>query len=309
MNTFNYSLSALIYSMIDNRLMEALAAVLDQGGFDRAASCLGITQSAVSQRIRALEDEIGRILIIRETPPRATAAGERLLRHYRQVAGLEEETIVDLGIHEEAEFRHLPVAVNADSLSVWFLDAISPFLLETKITLEIFVDDQEKTTRFLRAGTVAGCIASERLNVQGFTSTKIGVIRYLLAAAPDFSRRWFPDGFDRSSAAKAPVIHFNRDDQLQYRALAQIFGMPQVSPPAHYIPSAEKLAEAALRGLGYAMMPEMQAATEIKLGRLVELDPRGRLDTALYWYRWNRPSELLERFSEAILTQGKRILG
>ncbi len=295
--------------MIDYRLLEALAAVLDEGGFDRAATYLGITQPAVSQRIRSLEDEMSRILILRETPPRATAAGERLLRHYRQVAGLEEETIADLGISEEAEFRHLPIAVNADSISVWFLDAISPFLLENRITLEIFVDDQEKTIRFLKAGTVVGCIASEKLNVQGFNSTKIGAIRYRLVAASDFSQRWFPNGFDRVSAAGTPVIHFNRDDQLQYRALSQVFGSPQLSPPAHYIPSAEKLAEAVLRGLGYAMMPEVQAATEIQKGRLVELDPRGRLETPLFWYSWNRPSELLERLSETILTQGKRILG
>jgi LysR family transcriptional regulator (chromosome initiation inhibitor) len=294
--------------MIDYRLLEAFAVVLDEGGFDRAASVLGITQSAVSQRIRALEDGIGRILILRETPPRATADGERLLRHYRQVAGLEEETIADLGMSGETEFRHLPIAVNADSLSVWFMDAITPILLSTRITLEIFVDDQEKTIRFLRAGTVAGCIASEKLNVQGFTSTKIGALRYLLVASPGFSRKWFADGFDRASATAAPIIHFNRDDQLQYRALLQVFGPPQVSPPAHYIPSAEKLAEAAFLGLGYAMMPEVQAAREIRSGKLVEIDSRARLETPLYWYRWNRPSELLERFTETILAQGKRIL-
>ena len=116
--------------MIDNKLLEAFAAVLDEGGFDRAATRLGITQSAVSQRIRALENDMGRIFILRETPPRATPAGERLLRYYRQVAGLENEAIADLGISEESEFRHLPIAVNADSLSVWFLEAITPFLAE-----------------------------------------------------------------------------------------------------------------------------------------------------------------------------------
>jgi LysR family transcriptional regulator (chromosome initiation inhibitor) len=295
--------------MIDYRLVEAFAAVLDEGGFERAADRLGITQSAVSQRIRALEDGIGRILILRETPPRATQAGERLLRHFRQVAGLEEEAIADLGMGAKAEFRRLPIAVNADCLSAWLLDAIAPFLRATKVTLEIFVDDQDKNIRFLRAGTVAGCVTSQRISVQGFESTKIGAARYLLAAAPAFARRWFAKGFDRQTAAKAPLIHFNRDDHLQHRALTQIFGKPQVSPPAHYIPSAEKLAEAVILGLGYAMMPEVQALSEIKKGRLIELDPRGRLETTLYWYRWNRPSELLERFSETIVTEGRRILG
>ncbi len=308
MNTFNVTLVVLMYLMIDYRLLEALAAVLDEGGFDRAAARLGITQSAVSQRIRGLEDGIGRILVVRETPPRATAAGERLLRLYRQVAGLEEETISELGMGEETEFRHLPIAVNADSLSLWFLDAVSPFLLETRITLEVFVDDQEKTIRFLRAGTVAGCVSSDKLNIPGFVSTKIGSIRYMLVASPGFSKRWFPDGFDRASAAKAPVIHFNRDDGLQYRALSQVFGMPQVSPPAHYLPSPEQLAEAVLRSLGFAVMPDVQAAAEIKRGRLIELDQRGRLETALYWYRWNRPSDLLDRFSRLILAEGRRML-
>lgn len=224
------------------------------------------------------------------------------------MAELEEEAFNDLGMSEEAEFRRIPITVNADSLSVWFLDAVSPFLLENRITLEIFVADQEKTIGSLRAGTVAGCIASEKLSVQGFTSTKIGLMRYVMVASPDFSRRWFPNGFDRVSAAKAPIIHFNRDDQLQYRALSQAFGMPQVSPPAHYIPSAEKLAQAVRRGLGYAMMPQVQASPEIESGRLMELDPRSRLDTPLFWYRWSRPSALLERFSEIMLTEGRRIL-
>jgi LysR family transcriptional regulator, chromosome initiation inhibitor len=298
----------LMFIMIDYRLLEAFAAVLDEGGFDRAAIRLGITQSAVSQRIRALEDGMGRILVLRESPPRATMAGERLLRHYRQVTGLEDEAIADLGMSGEAEFRHLPIAVNADSLSVWFLDAVSPFLAESKVTLEIFVDDQDKTTRFLRAGTVVGCIASDKIDIQGFNATEIGAIRYNLVASPAFVRQWFPDGLDRESATRAPIIHFNRDDTLQYRALSRILGLPQVVPPAHYVPSAEKLVDAVLRSLGYAMIPQRHAVPEIRKGNLIELDKRGRIETPLFWYRWNRPSRLLERFSEVIVHEGRRIL-
>ena len=129
--------------MFDYRLVEAFAAVLEERGFARAAERLCITQSAVSQRIKQLEDQLGRILVLRESPPRATKAGERLLRHYRQVHGLEEEALLDLGIQEAGKFRHLPIAVNADCLSVWLLDAIAPYLREAAITLEIFVDDQD----------------------------------------------------------------------------------------------------------------------------------------------------------------------
>ncbi len=294
--------------MLDYRLIEALAAVLAERGFARAAEKLCITQSAVSQRIKQLEDAIGRVLIVRETPPRATPAGERLLRHYRQVAGLEEEAIGDLGVSGKAGFRHLPIAVNADCLSVWLLDAIAPFLREAAITLEIFVDDQDSNLRFLQSGLVAGCVSSQRLALQGFTSTRIGAVRYLLAAAPGFRATWFPQGFDRTSAARAPVIHFNRDDQLQHRALAKVFGRPQIAPPAHYIPSAEKFNEAITLGLGYAMIPEVQALPGIQNGSLVEIDTRARLDTALYWYRWSHSSDLLQEFSKVLISNGKRLL-
>ena len=224
------------------------------------------------------------------------------------MAGLEEEAIGDLGMSKQAGFRHLPIAVNADCLSVWLLDAIAPFLREASITLEIHVDDQDSNLRFLQSGTVAGCVSSQRMAIQGFTSTRIGSVRYLLTASPSFREIWFPHGFDRASAERAPVIHFNRDDQLQHRALSKVFGRPQVSPPAHYIPSAEKFIEAVVLGLGYAMIPEVQALPGIKKGSLVELDARGRLDTALYWYRWSRSSDLLEEFSKVLISKGKRLL-
>lgn len=295
--------------MIDYCQLESFAAVLDLGGFERAAEILGRTQSAVSQRVRALEDELGRMLIVRDNPPRPTPAGERLLRHYRQVVDLEADAASDLGLLAESGFRHLPVAVNADSLSVWFLEAISPFLSEGRVTLELLVDDQEQTLRFLRSGAAAGAISSEVQVVQGFRRVPIGTIRYRLVATPGFCRRWFPDGFDRVSAARAPVIHFNRSDELQSRALDQAFGEPRVTPPAHYVPSTESLADTVRRGLGYAMMPELQASREIGDGLLVELDERCRLETPLHWYYWNRQSELLERFTEALVSGARRLLG
>jgi LysR family transcriptional regulator, chromosome initiation inhibitor len=115
---------------------------------------------------------------------------------------------------EEAEFRHLPIAVNADSLSVWFLEAVSPFLAESKVTLEIFVDDQDKTTRFLRAGTVVGCIASDKIDIQGFAATKIGAIRYLPGCITGILPTMVSGWLDRASATQAPIIHFNRDDRF-----------------------------------------------------------------------------------------------
>jgi len=294
--------------MLDYRLVEAFGAVIGERGFARAAERLGISQSAVSQRIRLLEDQLGRVLVLRESPPRPTPAGERLLRHYRQVAGLEEEAILDLGIPREGGFRHLPIAVNADCLSVWLLDAMAPFLREAAITLEIYVGDQDNNLHFLQSGLAAGCVSSQRMDLPGFTSARIGTVRYILCAAPAFAAQWFPQGFDRASAARAPIIHGSREDRLNYRTLRKLFGRPQVAPPAHYVPAIEQYNEAVILGLGYALVPEAQALPEIWAGRMVELEPRGRLDTPLYWYRWSHATDLLLDFSRILVSKGHRIL-
>ena len=244
--------------MFDHRLIEALAAVLEEKGFVHAAGRLNVTQSAVSQRVKQLEDLIGQVLIVRETPPRATQAGERLLRYYRQVASMEEDVTADLGLSKEAGFRHLPIAVNGDCLSVWLLEATAPFLRKSKVTLEVFVDDQHHNLRLLKSGLVAGCVTSQRIAIQGFKSIRIGEMRYLLSASPSFRDTWFSKAFDRTSASKAPVVHFSREDQLQFRALSKVFGGPQIAPPAHYIPSQSKFNEAIVLGLGYGMIPEVQ---------------------------------------------------
>jgi LysR family transcriptional regulator, chromosome initiation inhibitor len=295
--------------MLDYRLVQAFAAVLEERGFERAAARLCVTQSAVSQRVRQLEDELGCVLIVREAPPRATAAGEALLRHFLQVARMEEETMAALGDRGKEDFRQLSIAANPDSLAVWLMDAVTPFLRKSRVAFEILVEGQERTLGFLKSGAVAGCVSPQGKTIQGCVSTRIGSLRYVLAASPAFAERWFPGGFDRESAGRAPVIHSDRDDTLQYEALARAFGEPRVSPPAHYVPSTEKYFEAVAAGLGYGLISLVQAAAALEEGALVELEPRARVDVTLYWHRWNRDSALMEGLTEAILAEGGRILG
>ena len=74
--------------MFDYKLLAALAAVVEQGGFERAAQVLGLSQSAVSQRIKLLEARVGQPVLQRSTPPAATELGQRLLNHVQQVSWL-----------------------------------------------------------------------------------------------------------------------------------------------------------------------------------------------------------------------------
>ncbi|MFI9009139.1 LysR family transcriptional regulator [Actinosynnema sp. NPDC053489] len=63
--------------------LRAFLAVVDEGGFGTAAEALGITQSAVSHAVAALERTLGHPVLVRRGRPRPTAFGEGVLAHAR----------------------------------------------------------------------------------------------------------------------------------------------------------------------------------------------------------------------------------
>jgi len=294
--------------MLDYQLVKAFAVVLDEGGFARASERLCVTQSAVSQRVKQLEDVIGKSLIIRESPPRATEAGAQLLRHYRQVLELEGETLDAISTKSSGYRPHITIAVNTDSLFVWFMDAIVPFVKRSGATLEVLVDGHERTIEMLRSGAVAACVTSEPSTIDGCIATLIGTLHYVLVASAEYMAEWFPGGFEREAAEKAPVINLDKNDRMQYRMLLQAFGDPQIRPPAHFVPIADKYLEAIRAGLGYGFVPLVKVAEELEAGSMVELDSLLRITLPLYWHRWKYHSALLEEISGIIVAEGGRLL-
>src|SRR3954469_12437599 len=103
--------------------VEALVAIADHGTFDAAARELHVTPSAVSQRVRALEREVGRVVVRRGTPCVPTEAGTALVRLGRQTRLLDDEARAALDEHGGRV--EVSVAVNADSLATWFRDVLA----------------------------------------------------------------------------------------------------------------------------------------------------------------------------------------
>src|SRR5215469_17623798 len=106
--------------MLDYASLSALAAVVREGSFERAARALNVTPSAISQRVKQLEERLGSVLIVRGQPCTATNTGRLLCSHVEQVGLLEHELrgalpkLTHTG--EQDEKATLRVAVNADSL-------------------------------------------------------------------------------------------------------------------------------------------------------------------------------------------------
>ena len=284
--------------------LETLAAVIDAGTFDAAARRLGVTPSAVSQRIKSLEQELGRVLVVREKPIRATESGEPLVRLARQLALLEHDAGEQLGIEGGASFA-VPIAVNADSMATWLLPAFARVSAERAIVVDLHLDNQEHTAALLASGSVMAAVTAQAQPVPGCTTTPLGGMTYRPVATPAFTARWFPGGVDAASLALAPLVDFDRKDDLQGQYLRSVAG--DASPPRHYVPASADFARAIALGLGWGMLPDAQAAG-LADGSLVELDPGAAVTVQLYWQQWNLRSELLDAVAASVLQEARTAL-
>ncbi|MGV9410975.1 LysR family transcriptional regulator ArgP [Nocardia sp. NPDC003693] len=269
--------------------LRALDAVISEGTFEAAARRLTVTPSAVSQRIKALEDAAGRILVQRTKPVRPTESGLAVLRLAKQVQLLTSDTARELGddVQPAAKPVNIPIAVNADSLQSWVMAALGA--AAHGVTFEIHREDEEHTTRLLRDGTVMAAITSTAAPVQGCTVRRLGAMRYRPLASPEFARTWFPDGATAAAFQSAPVVLFDRKDDLQFRLVRRYTRRP-LDTPRHYIPSSAAFADAVRLGLGWGMIPDLQ----LRPGDdLVPIDPAVHIDVPLYWQQWRLDSPAL----------------
>ncbi|MGQ9369364.1 LysR family transcriptional regulator ArgP [Azospirillum sp. ST 5-10] len=288
--------------MLDYPLLAAVAAVIRSGSFERAAQRLHVTPSAVSQRVKQLEERLGTVLVVRGQPCTGTAAGRRLCQHVEQVALLEGELRRALpGIGADGPPVALRIAVNADSLATWFVAAMAAV---PGCLFDLVLDDQDHSADWLRNGEVLAAVTAREEPVQGCDSRPLGALRYIATASPDYVRRHFAGGIDAGSAARAPCLVFNRKDQLQAQWLRLTFGL-EATPPAHWLPSSQAFVDAALAGLGWGMNPEILVEGHLRAGTLVALRPDRPLDVPLHWQHSRIASATLADLTSAVLATGR----
>lgn len=295
--------------MLDYYSLFALAAVIREGSFERAARALNVTPSAVSQRIRLLEESVGSALVIRGQPCQATEMGRRLCQHIDRVRLLEQELHDALPtLAPEGTVRvPLPVAVNADSLATWFAPALAAFAVESPVLMEVAVDDQDHTAEWLRSGVVLAAVTASARPMVGCNSQALGAMRYLAVASPAFIERYFSDGVEAWTLARAPSLVFNSKDELQARWTHRLCHR-HVELPHHTLPSPQAFVTASLAGMGWGMHPQSLIAPYLNTGALIELVPDAPLDVPLYWQNARASSTLLNGLTKVILAAGRAAL-
>ncbi len=276
--------------------IRTLLAVVDSGTLDAAAAALHVTPSAVSQRLKALEQRTGRVLVIRSKPVQLTDSGQVVVRFARQLARMEGDVAAELGMSGSGAPNTLPIAVIADSLSTWFVPALARVREDLGICFELHRADESHTTTLLREGRVMAAVTSTPDPVQGCSVRRLGHMRYLACVAP--GRKG-----ERSLAQvldEVPVLIFDSHDDLQDAFARSITGGRGAGGPRHFVPSSEGFVEAIVVGLGWGMVPRVQADPLLRSGALVDIAPDRGVDVPLYWQQWKLDSPALAAVADAV---------
>jgi len=290
---------------VDPDQLAALRAILRLGTFEAAAAELSVTPSAVSQRIKALEDRTGGALIQRGAPCTATSMGARLAKHAEDVSLLESHLARDLGLDAASESPTvLRIAVNADSVATWFLGALAEV---PDMLYDLVLDDQDHSADWLRQGAVSAAVTARQAPVTGCDAHDLGALRYIPTASPAFLRRHFPDGVTPASLARAPCLTFSRKDMLQRQWIEARAGR-RLSPPCHYLPSSHAFVDAAIAALGWGMNPESLVRDPIRRGDLLPLVDGTPLDVPLCWQVSRIMAPALRPLTEAVRAAAARSL-
>ena len=260
--------------------LNALLAVIEGGSFQAAGRELNVTQSAVSQRISQLEDQLGEPLLVRTSPPTLTPAGEELIAHTRRVLALEAELLARRS-NKQLRAR---LGINADSLATWFLPALAQFWQKSRVLVELDVENEDYTFKRMREGVVTACVSSRKAPLPGCEAQKLGTMNYVCCATSDFCKTYFPGGMTKANLLRAPAVLFNSKDSVHQRFLESNFKLRATSYPKHFVPSSQGFLYAVLEGMAYGLVPELQAAPYLKRKDVKNLAPKKSVQVDLYYH-------------------------
>lgn len=297
-------------TQLDPVALRTLAVAVRLGTFEAAARELHVTPSAVSQRIKALETKVGRVLLHRVKPLEPTEAGNVLVRLAAQTELLEREAVAELVEDDTGAavpYSSVPVAVNADALFGWLIEALARVQTRHHVVFEVVREDQTRTAERLRRGDVMAAITSEPRPVPGCRVVRLGRIRYVAVATPELHAEHLAAGVNATTLAVTPVITFDRFDTLQHDFMRKVTRR-HLAPPTTYIPSVGEFDHAVRLGMGWGMLTEADAQADLDEGRLIELAPGRRTDVPLYWQHWRLGSSVMADLTDAVVSAARTAL-
>jgi len=295
-------------SGFDYKLLTALSVIIETQNFELAAAKLNISQSAISQRIKLLEENIGQPILIRSQPIELTNVGEQLLSHFKKVQQLENELLPELLPDKPTKPMKISLAVNADSIATWFIKAITPVLKEHLVELNLLIELEDRTLDKLRSGEAIGAVSDIAKPLKGYRAFELGKMNYCLVSSKNFQEKYFPKGVSKASLKMAPGISYDHKDDMHVRYIAKHFDLAASEYYCHSVRSSEAFVELAKQGVAYCLVAELQIKNELASGELINLCPDKQLIETLYWHSWVLVKGINKKISQEIIKVGQELL-
>lgn len=292
--------------MMDYKAIACLRQVVDSQSFEKAGEVLGLTQSAVSQKVKKLEVEYGAPLLLRERPLCLTDIGKNLVAHLIKVELMEQRILSET--KQESSIRRVPIAVNHDSLATWFMSVLKIFSTNKDTRIQLKTADEGQTRNLLQKGEVVACISDVGTPVAGGDAVFLGYLEYVLVASPTYIKEYLHSSITPQTVANAPGLLFDGYDQLWRRCQAEILETELSIQQCHWLPSSYGFVEMLLAGTVCAPAPRMQVQQELECGDLVELFPNKSISIPLYWHWYKLDSLPLDRLTFLVKEKAKQSL-
>lgn len=293
--------------MLDKIKCEAFSAVVETGSFEKAGRKLCISQSAISQRIRLLEERLGKILIVRERPCKPTPFGAELYAYLQRASILENSFLKNI-TDKNTKFRRLPIAASIGTFESLLFPILAKYCLFESLTIDIKIDTLSNTVDLLKKGEVQACVTSEPEMISGCSSVHLGNMVYCIVASESFIEKWFKNGINRESLRNAPSVLFNENEKIHFDFLETHFGLTKNMIPFHIIPSSDSYIAGLSYDLGYGLIPKCKLSQKVWDLGIKEISSEYRISIPLYWHQLSFISSSVLIMNNILINHSKAIL-
>lgn len=227
---------------------------------------------------------------------------------YRRVRLLEHEILPEIKNDTTTRPVQLSLATNADSLATWLLPALQDVMKTRQVELKLTIYGESRSIEKLKSGEVAGAISLESQAIPNCRADYLGRIDYVCVANPEFYQRYFSEGVNNQTLAKAPAVSYDQYDDLHKKFLTEHFNVRPDSVIHHNISSSEAFLKMALAGVAYCLIPRLQITDELEQGSLIDITPGFLMSYRIYWHHWQLETGVLQEISQAIVNYAQRHL-
>ena len=263
--------------------LEAFWAVVRKGTVQDASYILGITQTGVTQRIRALEKQLQTTLFIRSRKGmKLTSEGEALLQFVKGSLAIEGMALSKI----QRAAKDSITEVNISGPSSTLRSRVIPNLVKLKdrfpmLRYRFDLSDIESNVDKLKTGLCDFAILEHHQVTREMDSKILKAERYYLYGPASWKRRLLPEIIRNEN-----IIDFNPDDNLTFLFLDKYKLKNFARKERHFANNTDALISMIVAGMGYSVLTEEFAESYVKRGEICKLGQDRHLDfkIALAWY-------------------------